>query len=158
MGLDSEGGAMPTDPMLTPGQSVLLKAPGFVADETVTATVYSTPQVLGTTAADSAGLVSYSFVVPTGLAQGSHTLQFAGASLRSDFAFHLGENPVPVISTSGVAPTVGTLAKTGSNTVPFLLTGLFLLWAGAMLVLHVGPSAGNARHGALSSRGRHALS
>ena len=156
--LDAEGAPLAVDPALRAGQVVTLTAAGFVADEPVTATVFSTPVVLGTVAADSAGLVSYAFTVPNALPDGAHHLQLAGANHTAAFAFHLGDvaDPVdPVIAQSGGA---GVLARTGSNTTKVLFAGVFLLWAGAMLLLHVGSGSASQRPGQPRSRGRHAMS
>jgi hypothetical protein len=160
LALDASGSPLDPNPELTRGQRITIKATGFVAGESVTATVFSAPRLLGSTLASSAGLVSYSFTVPADLAAGSHTLQLGGRALTAAFAFHVG-GAATVTSTGASTGSVtrtgsgSALPFTGADLVPALLLGLLLLWAGAMVVMYAGaPAAGASRH--QRPAGRHA--
>ena len=149
--LDAEGSPLGDVPSLAAGQQITIKASGFLPHEAVTETVFSTPTFLGNTNADAFGLVNYLFQIPSDLPAGAHTLALKGASLTSFFAFRIGVSPMvapPATSLSGgrTAPQA-RLPHTGTNTIPLLLGGLLFLWAGAMVILHIRPSA--------ASTGRH---
>ncbi len=158
MATDATGAPLPANPVLATGQAVTVTASGFVADERVTVSVHSVTRQLGTATAGSGGILRYPFKVPSNLAAGGHTLTLAGSAHTSLFAFRIGAATTPVTVTgSGTgASTSGHLPMTGSNTVRLLLLALALVWAGAMMVLYLGPaSSGTGRHAVAGRRGRH---
>ncbi|WAA66609.1 HtaA domain-containing protein [Microbacterium oxydans] len=65
---------------LESGQSATISAPGFQAgEEGIKVVVYSTPVLLGTVTADSAGVATWSGTLPAGLEDGAHTLTLQGS-------------------------------------------------------------------------------
>jgi hypothetical protein len=92
---------------------------GFKAGESVTATLYSDPVVLGTKLADSSGRVEFSWTMPAGIATGSHTVILKGAE----------SGQISISLTYG-----GALSATGANplTEPFLLAGFLALLLGSL--------------------------
>jgi hypothetical protein len=65
-------------PAVAPSGTVTFTGGGFKADSTITITIFSTPQVLGTTVTDSAGNFSVGLVIPAGLELGAHRLEASG--------------------------------------------------------------------------------
>lgn len=175
--LDANKNPLTKDPLLTKGQQITVKAAGFVPGESVTVVLASTPTTLAPGSADAAGMVTYPFTVPTGLADGNHSLTFTGSRLTAAYAFHVGTAATTVGTsipgtTGGVSSQAGggtgtgggssgvttgsstSLPRTGANTWMTALWALFLLWAGIMVVLYVGPARGVGRHAVGLARGR----
>jgi hypothetical protein len=158
MAVDATGAPLGPEPTLSPGQLVTVKATGFNADETVMATVFSTPRELGSSVASSSGIVSYLFAVPVDLEAGNHTLQLKGSGLTSAFAFRMGSQAQTFATTAAGSGTVGSangpvatpanrgqLPRTGLDIAPLLLAGLLLVWAGLLVLLEVHRPAGRHR-------------
>jgi hypothetical protein len=132
-----------TDPTLSSGETVLLTAGGFAPFEEVDVTLHSTEIALGAVAADSTGIVNYSFTVPAGLPAGTHHVEFAGTSQDPAFAFTITAAAGTTSSSSG------GLSSTGFDTTLFGGLGAALIAAGGLVALR-----GRPRLAAL--RGRHA--
>lgn len=60
------------------GGTLRFTAGGFAPGESVTATVYSDPIVIGTVAADADGVVTFAWAVPENFPAGEHTLELVG--------------------------------------------------------------------------------
>jgi hypothetical protein len=139
-----DGSPLTTDPTLSSGEGVQLVAAGFVPGEQVAITLHSTPQALGSVAADSTGTVNFAFTVPAGLPAGTHHVEFAGASRDIEFAFTVAPSAVAATSASA-----GSLSSTGFDTTLFGAAGAALVALGALVALRGRPRLA-------SLRGRHA--
>jgi hypothetical protein len=123
------------------GQSITVTAGGFNAGESVGVTLHSTPQTLTPATASSTGAVTYNFTVPSGLANGSHSVVFVGntSAVTQTFAFTLGSasaTPTPSVLgevAGGGAPT--SLPFTGANIGRPMLFAVAALWSGFVLLL-----------------------
>lgn len=114
------------------GDSLTISVPGFVPGEYVQILLASTPQLLASTTADSAGMVSATIVFPREI-QGSHTLALfapvSGRGMRQSIVINrLGA----AIDTVTLPTVIGsdTLPKTGSEIqlwLPFVIAFLGLL-------------------------------
>lgn len=120
---------------VTPGGTLSFSASGYTPGETAQGTVFSTPIVVGKWTANSSGVVSGSFTVPTSLSPGTHTFQLAGLTSgvikSAQFTVVAGSSSS---STSGKS----SLPFTGANVMP-------LVGAGAALVLGGGAAVAVAR-------------
>jgi uncharacterized repeat protein (TIGR02543 family) len=91
------------------GASFTVTGIGFQPGEKITALLRSTPLPLGTFAASSAGLVTFSATVPTGFATGGHTVTLTGeTSGRSAIA--------SLVVTAAAATTTTTTPSTAPPT------------------------------------------
>ena len=121
------------------GQTVSVVATGFTGTESVTVTVHSTPETLATVSAAS-GSVTYSFVVPSDLATGSHYLQLVGGTSNVSvvWPFTLGTaTPTPATAVLGetVSTTPTSLPFTGADIGKPMLFAVAALWSGLVLLL-----------------------
>jgi hypothetical protein len=123
------------DSRVVAGQPLQFSATGFAAGETVTATVFSTPVVVGTYPATSAGTVSGSFTVPN-LAPGKHTLRLVGATsgVVKSVSFVVVPNATAAGVSAGSADP-GSLAFTGSDAAKTAGAGAVLLLGGGALIV-----------------------
>ncbi|MFJ5301530.1 hypothetical protein [Streptomyces sp. NPDC088350] len=122
---DADGKTLGTDPALIPGQKVTITARGYTASAAVKVTLADSDAAFADAKANSAGTVdSYAFTVPSGIADGDHTLTLAedkadGHSVS--FAFTTGTDssgspsPSPSDTDSGATPTDGSTTG-GSDT------------------------------------------
>ena len=114
---------------LTAGGSITATYSGFVPFETVQLVVASTPTVIATGTANSAGSVTLTGTLPAGLAVGAHNLALfapvSGLGFRSPIAVVATEttNTSPAVTTVPVTVAPNTLPATGSdsNQMPFAL-------------------------------------
>jgi hypothetical protein len=158
LALDAAGAPLQPNPVLTRLQHITITATGYAAGEHIVARMASSP--LGTATATPDGVVSYPFSVPAGLAPGGHTLQLAGSTRVSLFAFRIAADTTLVpISAGGARSASGSssaLPFTGADVVPATLLGLFLIWIGAMIVMYAGgPVSAGGRHARRSAQPRH---
>lgn len=155
---DAAGDPLPANPLLVRGQHVTVRATGFVPDEDIGATLYSTPRVMSGSVASDGGLVSYPFTVPRDLALGAHTLQLRGSALTVAFPFRVGTASSAASGQGGTATASGSgsaLPFTGFDSRTVALLGLVLSWAGVMITLGVPLPATRrraARHAAAGPR------
>lgn len=110
---------------VTVGGQLAGTAGGFEPGEDVVATLYSTPRVLGTLAADAEGQVQFSFPVPADLEPGDHRLELVGQQSGRTVSID--------VEVLGVA-VPGTLPATGAGTGEQALAAVALLALGAALV------------------------
>ena len=122
---------------------------GFTDGEQVQVVLRSTPTTVATVTATSAGVLTYSFTVPSTLANGSHTLTLQGQDSSAVYPFLIAATsstttPDPTSTTpvgTGVipagAPNTGAGGTAGSNDGLMGLGGLGLLLAGAGATLVV---------------------
>ncbi|HEX9694681.1 MAG TPA: hypothetical protein VGB64_00035 [Actinomycetota bacterium] len=87
--------------------------------------VQSTPRSVGSSFPNAQGIATITFVIPSDLDNGVHTLSASG--------FDLNGQPLTVTTTFTVA-AAGGLTPTGSNTIPWLLIGLGSVAVGGTLV------------------------
>ena len=124
---------------LVPGQSASVDAEGncFAPGTAVTVTIESTPVVVATGTSAGDGSFSASFVVPTSLPLGDHTLVLSGTNL-------LGHPQVLSVSITLVASAAeaaasssgsGVLAFTGQNSGTWLAIAAALMALGAALTV-----------------------
>ena len=72
--------ALPPTLQISAGQPILIEASGFAPGKAVRVELHSTPTVLGTALASSAGVVTLSSVVPAGFPAGAHSLVLLAAA------------------------------------------------------------------------------
>jgi hypothetical protein len=116
----------------TVGMQMSYEARCFKPGEAVTVTVYSTPQVVGTTTANSAGEVSGTFTVPSNLEAGRHTLELAAATGTQSASFIVVPNAAAADSSSS---DDDSLAFTGSDAAKTAGAGAVLLLGGGALIV-----------------------
>jgi hypothetical protein len=127
--------------MMQVGQSATITAGGFNPAESVGVTLHSTPQALTPATAGSAGAVTYNFTVPSGLADGPHSVVFVGntSAVTQTFAFTLGSptaSPTASVLGDQVAGAAAvSLPFTGASIGRPLLFAIAALWSGFVLVL-----------------------
>ena len=144
----SNGTALPDGSTLSAGDIVAMSGAGFTDGESVQVVLGSTPTTtLATVTATSAGTLTYSFTVPSTLANGSHTLTLQAQNSSAVFSFVIAAassttTPAPTSTTpvgTGVipvgAPNTGAGGAAGSNDGLSGLGGLALLLAGAAATL-----------------------
>jgi LPXTG-motif cell wall-anchored protein len=107
------------DATLQPGDTIAGSAEGFDPGSEADVFVFSTPQLLGSVAANSNGVVNFSFALPTDLEAGTHTLEIRGVDPDGDArvvrrTFTVAGSAVRLPDTG--APTLG-LAAIGVNLV-----------------------------------------
>ncbi|MDR1807787.1 MAG: hypothetical protein LBR33_07755 [Propionibacteriaceae bacterium] len=92
--------------ILQSGSTFTFMASGFKAGETVTAVVSSTPTTIGSKAASSAGVVSFTWTVPANFTSGTHTVTLTGSetgAVSQSFSLTLlaatGDTPLATIVT-----------------------------------------------------------
>lgn len=91
------------------GKAVTFTGTGFVPGETVTATVYSKPIVIGQKAADARGDVSFDWTIPQDFAAEQHRIELAAASQTLNATFTVqapAVTPVPQDPPVVTAPQV----------------------------------------------------
>jgi hypothetical protein len=161
VGTDSTGAQLPVDPTLTVGESVTLSANGFTAGESVGVTLHSTPETLAPATASSAGSITYAFTVPTGLAAGSHSVVFVGATSAATrtWTFSLVVPAVEGVTTTATTPSA-SLPFTGANTGRQLMVAIAALWSGLVLLLWSRPRRsvfdfGGRHRATIPTGGRH---
>jgi LPXTG-motif cell wall-anchored protein len=104
-----------------PGDTVTLQVSGFLADESVTATLHSDPVVLGSTVAPG-GAVELTVTVPADVEPGEHDLVVTGAVSGAGTS-----TPIEVQGEVEVADGAATLPATGAAAWPLGLAVLSLL-------------------------------
>ena len=119
-----------------PGRKVVKVYKGFQPFEVVKLTMHSTPQVLGTFRADSAGVLTVEFTVPAGTPTGAHTLVLEGPTTYFQEAFQV----------TGTLTTAGSLASTGADVgLPLALgAGLLVAGGGVLVATRRRPGAAQA--------------
>ncbi|SES40622.1 hypothetical protein SAMN05216199_3402 [Pedococcus cremeus] len=115
------------------GMTISYQARCFKPGEKVTATVFSTPRVVGTPTADKQGTVSGSFTVTSDLKPGRHTLELAAATGTQSASFIV----VPSAAAAGTSASTdnGSLAFTGSDAAKTAGAGFVLLLGGGALIV-----------------------
>lgn len=127
---------------VAPGGSITVTAEGFKGGSTVQFTIESTPQSLGSAAANSSGVAVLTTKVPAGIGAGTHTIRATGVAPDG--------SPLNVTTTITVTGSAadgdadGGLANTGSNSGLFGLVGALAVVAGG-LVLVASRRASSAR-------------
>lgn len=112
------------------GGSVTVTGGGFLAGETVKAVVQSDPVNVGQAVANGSGAASLTFVLPSSIGAGSHTVTLTGLDSGVTASAPLTVTAAPAVSTttSTTSTTVAktTIARTGAQSV----TGELQLAAG----------------------------
>lgn len=148
-----------SDNTVYPGESVSFEATGFRGGETVSGDVHSVVVHVGTYKASSAGVVTGSFTVPSGLANGSHTFTLTGltSGVIKNAKFNVTGKPAGGNtgnsgaaggnnSSTGSGSTGNGLAMTGTNVAAVVGGGAALMLAGGALMVatrrrkHVNPA------------------
>jgi LPXTG-motif cell wall-anchored protein len=121
---------------LAAGGSITATYSGFVPFETVQLVVASTPTVIATGTADAKGSVTITGNLPSGLANGAHTLSLfapvSGLGFKSAITVGATETTTttttPAVTTVPVTVAANTLPATGSDSdqLPFAI-GLLAL-------------------------------
>jgi LPXTG-motif cell wall-anchored protein len=115
------------------GKTMTVTGSGYMPGSTVTVLIYSAPQILTTTVADSAGNFSVTVTVPAGLAPGAHTLVASGYDSNGDQRF---TTLAVTVSAAGTATITGPkLANTGADVTVPALGGIATLGLGAGLIV-----------------------
>lgn len=105
---------------LGPGNTLQLTYPGttqvgaagFAPGSTVQLVIYSSPVNVATLTGDAAGAVSGSPSVPSGLAPGDHTLQFAGFSASGEpLTLSIGVRVTSPAAARGAAPSIAVAPR-----------------------------------------------
>jgi hypothetical protein len=120
----------------TVGMTMSYQARCMKPNEKATATVYSTPVVVGTPTVGADGSVSGSFKVPNSLKPGRHTLEIRG--LESGTVQSASFIVVPNAAAAGTASNSSdpsSLAFTGSDAAKTAGAGAFLLLGGGALIV-----------------------
>jgi hypothetical protein len=124
-----------SDSTVVPGQPLTFSGSGYTPGEEATATVFSTPILVGTYTADGSGVVTGTFTVPD-LDPGRHTLRVVGttsgvirASSFTVVAEEAGAAPVTPGGPASPLPFTGSdIAKTAG------FGSLLLVGGGALLM------------------------
>jgi hypothetical protein len=92
-----------TDSSVNAGDPIPVSLGGFAANEWVALIIQSTPQVLNNVQADSNGVVTTTVYLPSGLADGKHTLSLYGATsgFGAKASLQVGDAP-PTITPTGL--------------------------------------------------------
>ncbi|HET6395079.1 MAG TPA: LPXTG cell wall anchor domain-containing protein, partial [Blastococcus sp.] len=115
------------------GKTMTVTGSGYMPGSTVTVLIYSAPQVLTTTVADSGGNFSVTVTVPAGLAPGVHTLVAYG---YDDNGLERVTTLSVTVSAAGTATVTGAkLANTGADVTIPALGGIATLGLGAGLIV-----------------------
>jgi hypothetical protein len=111
-----------SSPQLVPGAVQVATGRGFLAGESVSGMLESTPIDLGSQIADADGTVVFTITLPTDFTPGTHRVTLTGATSGSVFAeFIVVPNP---------SDSDGSLAFTGVNAQPPFDTGVLLILLG----------------------------
>jgi len=110
---------------LVRGGGFSLSSGGWKPGQGVTVTFNSTPITLGTLTANSAGVLTGSFNVPTSVDTGSHTITLTGPA--TDGTSRTLSAAVTVTASTGT-----TLARTGADLAGLVLIGLALIGSGIL--------------------------
>jgi hypothetical protein len=122
--LDTANGAISS---AAPGQAIVVKGSGYAPYSSVTITIYSSPQVLATVQADSAGAFEQAVTVPEGLPTGTHSFVAAGVDKNGNVrALRLD---VTVAATG----SGGNLPITGPAVIWLIVAGFALTLAGVAM-------------------------
>jgi LPXTG-motif cell wall-anchored protein len=104
---------------LTAGESITATYSGFVPFETVQLVVASTPTVIATGTANSTGSVTITGTLPSGLANGAHTLSLfapvSGIGFKSAITVVSNEAPATTAAPTVTTIPANTLPATGSD-------------------------------------------
>ncbi|MBT8223879.1 MAG: hypothetical protein HKP61_17025 [Dactylosporangium sp.] len=114
---------------LAPGESVTVSGEGFEPGTSVSIDANSDPIHLMDVTATSAGSISASVTIPSGLSAGEHSLTATGAAAAG------GTSVLELSFTVEAADDSSGLATTGRSIVMWTVTGSLLLIAGVFLVL-----------------------
>jgi LPXTG-motif cell wall-anchored protein len=118
---------------VSPGETVNLSGSGYESDSTVVVSIYSQPQLLTTTLADSTGSFTATATIPADLLPGAHTLVASG----SDGSGGVRHLTLEVMVTDDGAVRVGAakrLAATGADVTVPAIGGLAALALGVGLI------------------------
>ena len=122
MGITSNGGKF----SYKPGEQITISGSDFKTNTTATATMYSTPQLLGTFTTSTTGTFSGLVTIPTSTSTGSHTIVVAGTN-------NAGAN-VSITLNLNVTKPAAALAATGSESKTITFTSIFLIFFGLILL------------------------
>ncbi len=123
-----------SDTTPTPGQTIDIVAQTFVAGSDVTVTLNPESVLLGTTAADAAGVASMSATIPASTSLGAHTIVAQGtAADDTPLTLTVSINVVAADGTSAGADG-GALPRTGDDSsLPLARIGLALAAVGGVV-------------------------
>ncbi len=122
---------------VAPGDTITFSGGGFKGGSEITITVYSTPQVLGTTVADASGNFSVQVTLPSNLDPGAHRLEASGVDPSgSPLTVSLDFTVVSAGQTSeaGAVTPSGSLPYTGSDVGRIVGVGLAAVVVGGAAV------------------------
>ncbi|MGO4601091.1 hypothetical protein [Terrabacter sp. 2YAF2] len=106
-----------SDNTVRPGQPVSFQADGFRGGESVSGDVHSVVVHVGTYAANSKGVVTGTFTVPSGLSNGSHTFTLTGlgSGVIKSARFSVTGAPAGGGNGNGNGAGAGTTTGTGTG-------------------------------------------
>lgn len=146
-----------SDDTVVPGQQIQVTAEGFLLGSTVTITIESVEQTIGSAIVDAQGGVDTRVSIPTNMENGQHTLRVKGTgtnglprvvsrviTLSGSTVNTPVANVIPNRAATGTGAATGSaatprsstssgLAKTGVYAVPAAVAGFGLLGAGVMV-------------------------
>jgi hypothetical protein len=114
------------------GEKIGFEGDGYLGGEQSDGDVHSTPVRVGTYAANAAGVVTGSFIVPANISLGSHTFVLTGTASGTVETATFVVTASPAASAS---PTTSGLAFTGTNVAELVGSGAALVLAGGALIV-----------------------
>lgn len=120
-----------SDTTVTRGQTITASVTGFAGGSTVTLSILSVEQQLGTFVVSAGGTGSRNITIPSNISLGAHTIFARGTASNGTAGSVSRAVTVVAVSTGGVGG--GGLARTGAVVVPAALVGLGLVAGGAAL-------------------------
>lgn len=113
-----------TSKTVSPGSKVEVSASGFQANSDVTITLHSTPVVLATVKANSAGVISTQVTIPKNAPLGAHTLVLDGKDALGNATSSVLNLNVAILPATGV----NTLSEVWPYAVGLLVIGVVLFF------------------------------
>ena len=113
-----------TSKSVAPGSAVDVSASGFQANSDVTITLHSTPVVLATVKANSAGVIAAKVTIPKNTTLGSHTLVLEGKDALGNATSSVLNLNVAILPATGV----DTLSEVWPYAVGLLAIGIVLFF------------------------------
>ena len=112
-------------------RTITISGAGWLPGSTVTITLQSTPQTLGTAQVAADGTFSATVQIPCNVDPGQHTISVSGTG-----ADGLPHTVSAALTVDPCGSPVSSLARTGgSNTIPYIGVGVGLILFGAMLTI-----------------------
>jgi len=120
------------DAVFAPGEKFSVTVSGLNPGQKITGTLHSTPVNLGTFAANSAGVVSFSAVIPADTTVGAHSLVISAVGLEPiTVAVTVAATAAAAVSSTSA---VGAIPALGVDLAPAGVAALLLLLGGSLLL------------------------